>query len=208
MIGKKNTGGPAFNVAVTPACTEIYAPFEVIHGILQKGVGRHKWSSPKTSLPKVDIYGAGTVLFCMSNGRPPFRPAGGGTQMSREEKMRQIERQILVGPTFSSTTSQFSNDMTLKMMIHDANMRPTSTECLSLPFVAGAGDTVITEFKADGTKECGLSKQSASLKKVEEDTDPASPYTKDQAEADADIETAILAAARNREDDGDAEGRN
>jgi serine/threonine protein kinase len=203
--------GPAFNVAVTPACTEIYAPFEVIHGILQNGVGRHKWSSPKASLPKVDIYGAGTVLFCMSNGRPPFRPAAGNAPVSREEKMRQIERQILVGPTFGSTTSQASKEMTLKMMIHDANMRPNATECLSQPFVAGVGDSVVTEYKVDGTRECGLfkevSKAHSALKKIEEDNDPHSPYTAAQRQNDAEIEAAILAAARDREDDGDAAGK-
>jgi serine/threonine protein kinase len=199
--------GPAFNVAVTPACTEIYAPFEVIHGILQNGVGRHKWSSPKASLPKVDVYGVGTMLFCMSNGRPPFRPAASNAPVSREEKMRQIERQILVGPTFGSTTSQASKEMTLKMMIHDANMRPTATECLAQPFVAGVGDTVITEFKVDGTRECGLLKTHAPLKKIVDEEDPSSPYTAEQAQNDAEIEAAILAAARDREDDGDNAGK-
>ena len=48
---------------------EISTQPKVIDGIIKSGVGRTKWISDSRHLPKMDVYGVGTMLFC-SASRP------------------------------------------------------------------------------------------------------------------------------------------
>lgn len=193
-----------FNVAVTPAMTEIYAPAEVLRGVLAHGVGRHKWTSTNKDLMKVDVYGVGCCLFCCVNGRPPTRPPP--PNLSREEKLRQIERAILVGPTYSSTVSPLAKEFITKLMVHDVNLRPTCDQALNEKYVSGVGDTVMTLFSVDGSSLVSLvrDKDKQTRIAVEKAEDSEEPYDIEAAKA---AEAAVLAAARHREDAGDSDGK-
>ena len=139
-------------VAVTPCGTEIYCSLEALTGILNAGLGqaRAKWSSSKQTLPKMDVFGIGAILYCLSNGKPPFRPLETYRRISREERMRQIERLVAAGPVFISAASQPSRSMTMRLMDNDVARRYSSSQALLDPFVQHNSDTVVTESTLEG----------------------------------------------------------
>jgi serine/threonine protein kinase len=144
-------GGNLFSViAVTPCGTELYCSLEVIQGIIRGGYGRSKWTSDAHALRKFDVYGAGTMLFCMCNGRPPFR-LNAYRQVSREEKLRQMSNMIAAGPQFSANCPESVRPLIRKLMNNDVNLRPTSTEALQDPTLAGLNKKYIYEVMLDGT---------------------------------------------------------
>ena len=139
-------------IAVTPCGTEIYCSLEALNGILNAGLGqaRAKWSSTKNTLPKMDIFGVGACLYCMSNGKPPFRPPETYRRISREERMRQIEKLVAAGPIFVSAASQPSRNLTLKLMDNDVDRRCTAAQALEDPFVSHNVNMLVTESELQG----------------------------------------------------------
>jgi serine/threonine protein kinase len=205
-----------FGIAVTPCGTEIYCALEAIIGIVDNGVGRNKWKSDKLTLPKVDVYGVGTAMYCMANGRPPFRPPpprDPSVRVSREEKMRQIERLITMGAVFVAGVSEGATATVKALMDNNVAARPTAQMALRLPFVANAtSNVVISSYSLAGLQSvtAGAAVGPASPAQATPILDnPHGDVAADapDAEGDADIESAILQAARAREDDGDAAGK-
>lgn len=137
-------------IPVTPCGTELYCSLEVIQGIIRGGYGRSKWTSDAQALRKFDVYGAGTMLFCMCNGRPPFR-LNAYRQVSREEKLRQMSNMIAAGPQFSANCPESVRPLIRKLMNNDVNQRPTSTEALQDPALVGLTKKYIYEVMLDGT---------------------------------------------------------
>jgi serine/threonine protein kinase len=144
----------AFPVAVTPCGTELYCSLEVIDGILKSGGGRVKWQSDSQALPKLDVYGAGTMLFCMANGRPPFRPPRDSYRpVSREERMRQIHKQIAAGPVFASNVPEAVQALVQQLMQNDPAARPSAGAALRHEFLtnpAAQSNTYTYEVRCEG----------------------------------------------------------
>jgi len=123
----------AFPIAVTPCGTELYCSLEAIEGIISSGVGRTKWQSSSAELPKLDVYGVGTMAFCMANGQPPFRPPD--RELTREERRRQVQRLIANGPIFNAGVSEEAKAFISTLMTNEAARRPDATAALNLPFL-------------------------------------------------------------------------
>eukprot|EP00760_Papus_ankaliazontas_P028315 PhM_4_TR3636/c0_g1_i1/m.27728 len=60
-------------IAVTPCGTELYSASESLEGILAGNLRGQKWISNSDSLPKLDMWAAGVILYCLHYGRLPFR---------------------------------------------------------------------------------------------------------------------------------------
>lgn len=141
---------PFATIPVTPCGTELYCSLEVIQGIIRGGYGRSKWVSDLGSLPKFDVYGAGTMMFCMCNGRPPFR-FNAYRQVSREEKLRQMSNMIAAGPQFSPNCAESLRPLIRRLMCNDVLQRPTSMEALRDPLFQGLTKKYVYDVMLDGT---------------------------------------------------------
>lgn len=209
---KPKEGGPAFSMlAVTPAMTACYAPLEAIQAVNKHGFNR-KWLSTKASLPKVDIYGCATALFCASHGRPPFSKPCEGSGLTKEQ---QLEQQMRVGPSFSDTISPPCRAFTSKMLCQDVNLRPTAAQCLEDPFVKNVGDTVITKFYADENRRpwCRLLRDFEPQQQQQQSSSPSTtqpqqqqkPKNNNNKNNNNDEGTSEEVSTRKDEKDGDNE---
>jgi len=221
------TNAAGFPVMVTPCGTELYCSLEVIDGIIKSGVGRTKWISDSRHLPKMDVYGVGTMLFCCANGRPPFRPPRDPyrTNISREERIKQVQRLVQAGPVFSSGVSLPAQEYVKWLMNNDPEARPTAAEALAHPYLAGVtGNTYTYEVSVDGVvtvvETAAQQQQQTSTAASITPTasaNTAAPSTSNGAagdeEEDADDdagqhEDVLAAALRGKEDQGDSAGKN
>jgi serine/threonine protein kinase len=139
---------PAFPIAVTPLGTDLYMALECVKGVLAHM--RSKWTSTNKQLYLLDTYGAGTILFCMSNGRPPFRPPETYRRVSKEERLRQIERLIEAGPQFLQCVPAAAKAMTLRLLESDLSRRLTAAQALRDPYLRDAKDTLRSEYTYTG----------------------------------------------------------
>eukprot|EP00744_Colponema_vietnamica_P014248 GILI01019949.1.p1 GENE.GILI01019949.1~~GILI01019949.1.p1 ORF type:complete len:547 (+),score=91.14 GILI01019949.1:44-1684(+) len=215
-------------VDVTPCGTEIYCALEVLDGIVGSGFGRRKWQTTKDQLPKFDVYGAGTALYCMINGRPPFRVSQQRRAASREERINEIKQQVTFGPAYwASNCPADLKDFVLSLMKNDVRSRPSTREALRSPILSSVGDTVSYEVMLDGTIQnvtaapvfttSSTSRSApistATLKKNEESKSQEEHEELPEEETVSDIEQErkdlddIMAAVRGQEDDGDSNGK-
>jgi serine/threonine protein kinase len=148
--GGPTSANPFLAIPVTPCGTELYCSLEVIQGIIRGGYGRSKWTSDVVSLPKFDVYGAGTMLFCMCNGRPPFR-FNAYRQVSREEKLRQMSNMVAAGPQFSPNCPESIRPFIRQLMNNNVQQRPSSAEALQDPLFHGLTKKYVYDVMLDGT---------------------------------------------------------
>lgn len=209
-------GAGGGHVVVTPCGTEVYCALEVIQGILSSGLGRTKWQSTRSELPKLDVYGAGTVLFCMCNGRPPFRVNNTYRAVNREEKVRQIQQLIAAGPIFSSTCPPAAVEYTKLLMCNDVARRPTASQALRNEYLRGVTSSYVYDISLSGEVtevDVVASAPAAPVAPVAASASDAAPATPlaaetvavDEEGADDDIalNDDIMAAMRGKEDGGD-----
>jgi serine/threonine protein kinase len=200
--------GNAFPVAVTPCGTELYCSLDVIDGIIASGIGKTKWMSTSSKLPKMDVYGVGTMMFCCANGRPPFRPPRDQYRpLSREERIKQVQRLVAAGPIFSGNVADATRDYVLYLMENDPDKRPTAQAALNHPFLNSVTSNVyvwevnisgaVTEISVGATPGPQPAQVTPS-RPAEEDDDAA---------AEDDYEDVVAAALRGKEDAGDDAGK-
>eukprot|EP01064_Diplonema_japonicum_P006683 TRINITY_DN14527_c0_g2_i1.p1 TRINITY_DN14527_c0_g2~~TRINITY_DN14527_c0_g2_i1.p1 ORF type:complete len:505 (+),score=98.71 TRINITY_DN14527_c0_g2_i1:58-1572(+) len=138
---KATSAMPSPVVAVTPfTCTEYYASLEAIQGMLDHTTGGKKtWQSSRSSLPKVDIYGAGVVCYAMLVGRLPYL-AHSSTHKATDDRLRELKKLMMSGLNFPQSASSLpteSLDFVTKLMNHDTASRPTAQEALLHPWMLG-----------------------------------------------------------------------
>ena len=220
-------------VDCTPCGTEIYCALEVLDGIVNSGLGRRKWQSTKEQLPKFDVYGAGTALYCMINGRPPFRVAAtAGVPMSREERLRRIRQQVANGPAYwTSSCPPAVKEFIEKMLRNTVRDRPTASGALRDPLMSGIGDTFTYEVLLNGTiQNASVAPVASTVASSAARSAPISTAKANAAAADSDEALTphpseddnpnvsdleldrgaiddIMAVVRGEEDDGDANGK-
>ena len=148
---RASIGSVDFNVDMTPAVgTPVYEAFESIYARLLPGA-QAQWSSKKSDLPKLDIWGIGTVMFCLMNGCPPFKAAPGPQQTV------QLARAIRQPLKYKSWVSTEAREIMNLMFQRDPQNRPSAAQLLEMPFFQGVSDTVVTEVDVRGTlRECQL----------------------------------------------------
>lgn len=212
---------PPLNAAipVTPCGTELYCSLEVIQGIISGGCGRSKWESTQATLPKFDVYGAGTMMYCMCNGRPPFRFTS-YRQVTREEKLRQMSNMIAAGPQFSVGCPDTVRPLIRSLMGNNLSARPTAAEALRDPLFEGITMTYAYEVMADGTvRELDTLPESTADDAAPADCSATTTATPSSAAADSLVDTPdtpavasddaedlrlAMAVIRGAEDNGDA----
>lgn len=147
----------AFPVASTACGTEIYASRELLAALVDTTArtangrgGSNKWMSSSLTLPKVDTFGVSCCSYCCSAGKPPFRPPDTYRRISREERLRQIERLVASGPIFPSYSSEPAKEFVRKLMNNDENTRPSCMQALQEPFVDHNCDSLLTVIHVAG----------------------------------------------------------
>ena len=196
-------------VAVTPCGTEVYCSLEVLSGIVEGGCGTSKWMSTTGSLPKFDVYGVGTVLYCMTNGRPPFRIPQTYRQITREEKVRQVMRLVEQGVQFVPQCSETCRAFILKLMAKEPALRPTAADALRDPYFSTVGNTFVYDVMCDGSfvvQSCG----SSNSQSIENSVVGLCGEKKVEEQDDGDEEDSVelvMEALRQQEDKGDGQGK-
>ena len=233
-----NSGGtnfshqsPGSHIPVTPCGTEIYCSLEVLDGIIGGNSGRQHWVSTKRTLPKFDIHGAGAALFCMLNGRPPFRAPNDVARNQREERLRRIRDLVQKGATYSSSVSDTAKAFCMKLMSNEVTERPDARVALQDNYFQGITRRYVTEVTCDGERRVVVDAQSqpigtSSTSSGRADSDAQLPSGTgpgeaektsegiDAEESEADVaaalrqgEAALNEVLRFDEDDGDCRGK-
>ena len=222
----------AFPVQVTPCGTELYCSLEAIDGIISSGVGRTKWTSTSATLPKLDVYGVGTMLFCMANGRPPFRPPKDQyRQVTREERMRQVQRLVAGGPIFNAGVAEETKAYISLLMNNEDSQRPDTGAALANKYITSVANTnsYSYEIRTDGrvrvveavepTKQVSSVDPPMPTAKTAEGGEAVATVTgkdtngstvgddDDAADLDGDVVDDVMAVLRGKEDGGDAAGK-
>eukprot|EP00759_Apiculatamorpha_spiralis_P056738 PhF_6_TR8295/c1_g1_i10/m.12771 len=145
-------------ITVTPCGTELYSACEAIDGILRGNLGQQKWHSTKDSLPKLDMWAAGVILFCLYYGRLPFRidqklmPRTldrAGQRRWRLEKLKQLVAAGLVIPGgLRDDVPPEAIELMKLLTSQDEGKRPTAAEALKHPYLRDfhGTDTVVYEL--------------------------------------------------------------
>jgi len=211
---------PSHVIAVSPCGTELYCALEVIDGILEGGAGRSKWISTVSTLPLFDVYGAGTVLYCMCNGRPPFRLPPFARVLSNQERLRKISDLIASGPVFTAGCPEDVRPLILRLMNNDIRVRPTGADALRDPLLSRVSDVYCYEVLATNvtteipmllpevasTSAHGQHAPSSPAPVAPPPTPALSTVAEDVVEGEGDDAVAIndiMEAQRGREDGGD-----
>lgn len=189
-------------IPVTPCGTEIYCALEVIQGIIHGSFGRRKWESTQESLPKFDVYGAGTMMYCMCQGRPPFR-LNTYRPLTKEEKLKQMATLVGRGVTFSSNCPDEAKPLIELLMSNDVTKRPSAHEALRHHLLQ-VPDVYTQVVMADGSVT-----ESAEDPKVESENNNENEQDEPTVDSDTDADAVRLAMAvvRGAEDNGDCDGK-
>ena len=217
------TSSPCFPVACTPIGTDIYLALEALKGILHYTSIRAKWITNNKALYQLDVYGAGTAAFCMSNGRPPFRPPDSYRRIAKEQRMREIAALVEAGAVFAQCVTPNSRAMTTKLLDNDIDKRLTLAAALQEEWVRDAKDVLVTVVGPTGIaditmRDSRISAAQAPLLAVESATtmvasagqskksstaanSAAAPH--DDVDDSAFVETCVNEFARLKEDGGE-----
>ena len=128
----------------TPCGTEVYYALEVLEGIL--GSNFNNWKSTKEQLPKFDVYGAGTALYCMVQGTTPFPIRPEMKQWHPVQRYEAYRKLVANGPAYwTSACPPPLKKLTQRLLRSDVRNRPSAHAALLDPALQGVG----TAFEYD-----------------------------------------------------------
>lgn len=133
------------SMEVTPTGTDLYMSLEFIQELLS---GVRDWKTKET-VQKVDVYGAGTILYCMVNGKPPYYDESYEV-IPEEEVLKSIARKMQLGPQHTTHCPRELGRLINLLMQNSITQRPIAANALGHKLFQNITNKYVYEVYTDG----------------------------------------------------------
>ena len=146
----ESTVAPNYRVTCTPwAGTHVFTALEGLLGWHGAGTKGH-WVSTAQDLPKLDIYGCGTMLYQMTHGFKPFRAPP--TARSNRDKLAALIELIKAGPQVQQGLTTPTKRLIETLLSNNVKKRPTATDVLNDAYFLNVTDTYTYTVDLNGNE--------------------------------------------------------